>query len=293
MRNVVTKTQVALIGFERSPALFVHVMSGIYTVSANDDSSWLPHGATCRSVVALSKSMLSILAMATVEPIEPPMNVFDIFIQYHDGLANGLIETLRLASIVWLSGLALGTLLGALGARYPKVFGNFFASVAFVLSGVPIIVFLFWLHYPLQAIFNVVIDPFITAALTLSTINIFAVSEVVRRVLRDFPEQYMIAAQVCGMGKLRTLTRIQLPLVFRQALPGLLTTQVTMLQCTLFASLISVNEIFRTAQRINSQIYRPVEIYTSLGILFLIVCLPLNGVALWLRNKYTRDLSER
>ena len=66
-----------------------------------------------------------------------------------------------------------------------------------------------------------------------------------------------------------------------------------MLQCSLFASLISVDEIFRVAQRINATIYRPVEIYSALALLFLAVCLPLNGLALWLRMRFTRDLSEK
>ncbi len=221
------------------------------------------------------------------------MNVFEIFSQYGDALACGLMESLRLALIVWTAGLSIGTLFGALGARFPRLFGMPLAVCAFILSGVPVIVFLFWLHYPVQSMMNVVIDPFITASVTLAIINVFAVSEIVRRVLRDFPEQYMIAAKVCGLGRLQTFTQIQFPLIFRQILPGLLMTQVGMLQATLFASLISVDEIFRTAQRINATVYRPVEIYTSLGILFLIVCLPLNGVAIWLRNKYTRDLSEK
>jgi ABC-type amino acid transport system permease subunit len=128
---------------------------------------------------------------------------------------------------------------------------------------------------------------------TLAIVNVFAVSEIVRGALRDFPKQYLVAAQVCGIDKVRTITDIQLPLILRQILPGLLTTQVAMLQATLFASLISVDEIFRTAQRINASIYKPVEIYTSLGVLFLAVCLPLNGFAIWLRKRYTRDLSER
>ena len=65
-----------------------------------------------------------------------------------------------------------------------------------------------------------------------------------------------------------------------------------MLQTTLFASLISVDVIFRIAQRINAQVYKPVEIYTALAVLFLIVCLPLHGLAHWLRVRYTRDFSE-
>lgn len=221
-----------------------------------------------------------------------PMTVFDIFNQYGAALCAGLLETLRLAAFVWGAGLVIGIALGVLASRYRRLFGWPVAAVAFVLSGIPILVVLFWLHYPLQAILNVVIDPFVTAAITLSVINVFTVSELVRRVLRDFPSQYLVAAQVCGIGKMKTITHIQFPLVLRQVLPGLLMTQVAILQATLFASLISVDEIFRTAQQINASIYRPVEIYTSLGVLFLSVCLPLNGVALWLRNQYTRDLSE-
>ena len=219
--------------------------------------------------------------------------MLEIFSQYGEALLGGLIESLKLAALVWTIGLILGTACGILGAKYPRLFGYPLAGTAFILSGVPVIVFLFWLHYPMQAMLNVVIDPFITASVTLAIVNVFAVSEIVRGALRDFPKQYLVAAQVCGIDKVRTITDIQLPLILRQILPGLLTTQVAMLQATLFASLISVDEIFRTAQRINASIYKPVEIYTSLGVLFLAVCLPLNGFAIWLRKRYTRDLSER
>jgi ABC-type amino acid transport system permease subunit len=78
----------------------------------------------------------------------------------------------------------------------------------------------------------------------------------------------------------------------RQIIPSLLSLQVNMLQLTLFASFISVEEIFRVSQRINALIYKPIEIYTALAILFLIICLPLNGLALWLKKEYTRDISE-
>ena len=153
--------------------------------------------------------------------------------------------------------------------------------------------FLFWLHYPVQAIFQVVIDPFYTAAFTFTVVNIFGVADLVRGALTDFPSQYLTAAQVCGLPPRKTVIRIQLPILLRQILPGLLMLQVTMLHVTLFASLISVEEIFRVAQRINAQIYKPVEIYTALGLFFLMVCVPVNGLALWIKNKYTRNLSDR
>jgi His/Glu/Gln/Arg/opine family amino acid ABC transporter permease subunit len=220
------------------------------------------------------------------------MSVLDILIKYRSAFASGLMTTFQLSLIIWSVGLIVGALLGAMGAKWKLFVGVPSRVISFALSGVPILVFLFWLHYPLQQLLGVVIDPFFTAALTLSIINLFAVADVIRGVLLDFPSQYVIAGRVCGLTPSQILVHIQLPIVLRQTVPILLMIQVNMLQATLFASLISVNEIFRVAQQINAQIYRPVEIYTALGLLFLAVCLPLNGLALWLKAKYTRDYSE-
>jgi ABC-type amino acid transport system permease subunit len=119
------------------------------------------------------------------------------------------------------------------------------------------------------------------------------VADLIRGVLVEFPMQYVLAARATGLSRRQTVASIQLPIVLRQTLPGLLFIQVGMLQATLFASLISVDEIFRIAQRINSEIYRPVPIYTALAVFFLLVCLPLHAVAHVLRSRFTRNLSEK
>jgi len=221
------------------------------------------------------------------------MSVWDILTNYYPAFLNGLAVTLQLCAIIWGSGLVLGGALGLMGNKFPRSVGLPSHGFSFFLGGVPLIVFLFWLHYPVQAMFDVVIDPFYTAAFTLSVVNIFAVADIVRGALHDFPKQYLIAAKVTGLTRQQTIFKIQLPLILREILPPLLLLQVAMLHTSLFASLISVEEIFRVAQRINAQIYRPVEIYTALGVFFLAVCLPINGIALWLKSKYTRNLSEQ
>jgi len=206
---------------------------------------------------------------------------------------QGLLVTLALCLITWVSGIVIGTALGFLGTKYPNEIGTPSKVLSFLLSGIPVLVLLFWLHYPLQEMLGIVVNPFITAAFALSVINIFAIAEIVRTALIEFPNQYIIAGRVCGLNNRTIFKKIQFPIVFRQIIPSILTTQVTMLQLTLFASLISVEEIFRVAQRINATIYKPVEIYSALAIFFLVICLPLNGLALYLKKKYTRNLSEK
>ena len=215
-----------------------------------------------------------------------------IIIDYREAFIQGLIVTIKLCLTIWTFGLVIGGTLGVLETKWSGI-AVVSRSLAFVISGIPVLVFLFWLHYPVQALAGVVINPFYTAALTLTIVNIFAVAGIVRHGISELPTQFIETAIVCGLPRRKILWRIQLPLVLRYIIPPLLQTQVGMLHLTLFASLISVDEIFRMAQRVNAIVYRPVEVYSALGIFFLMVCLPLNGLALYLKGKYSRDISEK
>ena len=221
------------------------------------------------------------------------MSIIEIISTYREGFANGLLTTLKLCLIVWFAGFVVGTLLGILGSKFKLMIGVPSKIISFILSGTPVLVFLFWVHYPLQTMLNIIIDPFYTTAMTISIINIFAVAEIVRNSIAELPQQYIEAAKVYGISSKKRLVKIELPIIFRFVLPSFLILQVNMLHLTLFGSLISVDEIFRTCQRVNAQIYQPIEIYTALGIFFILVCLPLNSLAYWLKIKFSRDLSER
>lgn len=87
------------------------------------------------------------------------MSVFDILVNYHQAFLKGLMVTLQLSALIWGSGIVLGSALGLLGTRFNLSIGMPSRVFSFLLSGVPILVFLFWLHYPIQAMFDVVIDP--------------------------------------------------------------------------------------------------------------------------------------
>ncbi len=220
------------------------------------------------------------------------MNAFEILYKYKGDFIVGLTVTLKLCLLVWGIGLFFGFLIGYTGSKFKLAIGLPSRIISFLLGGIPVLVFLFWLHYPIQYWAGVVIDGFYTAVAALSVINTFLVADIVRNALSNFPSQYTLAGEVCGLDKKTIFRKIQFPIILRQILPSIIFTQVAMLQSTLFASLISVEEIFRVCQRINSSIYKPVEIYSALAILFLLICLPVNGIGYWIKRKYTRDFSE-
>lgn len=219
-------------------------------------------------------------------------DIIGIIIRNKMGFLKGLSVTFQICLFAWLVGTTLGVILGYLNSKN-KALSYFVKTLSFIISGVPVLVFLFWLHYPAQSFLNISVDPFYTATFMLTLLNMIAVSEIVSNGINNLPNQYLEVAKICGINDKDTFFKIQLPLIARHILPSLLTAQVNVLHLSLFASLISVEEIFRVSQRIISIEYKPVEVYTSLGIFFLIVSLPINGFAIYLKQKFNRRLDEK
>ncbi len=214
------------------------------------------------------------------------MEIFKILSEYKEDFLIGLSVTLQMTLIIWIVGIVLGSILGVTGAKYSRMIGLPSKVLTFLLGGVPVLVFLYWLHYPFQSILDIQIDGFYTTILTLSILNIFLVAEQVRNSVKQFPRDYIASAEVCGYSSNEIVKKIQLPYIVRQTLPAIIFIQVVMMHSTLFGSLISVDELFRIASRVNSEIYKPVEVYSTLAIFFLILTLPITGLAYWLRKKY-------
>lgn len=219
------------------------------------------------------------------------MSVFDILINFHAQLLSGLWVTIELFLITSVVGIILGTIFGALGARY-KEFGAVVKVVSFILASIPLLVILFWFYYPFQTILGISFSAFTTAVFALVLINVATIAELIRGVLAEFPKQYITVAQMSDLSPKQIFSKIQFPMIFRQIIPSLLTTQVFVFQATLFASLIAVPEILRVAQNINAMIYKPIEIYTSLAVFFIITLAPINYFAYVLKRRFTRDFSD-
>jgi polar amino acid transport system permease protein len=219
------------------------------------------------------------------------VGILDILRQFGPGLLRGLVVTLKLTLTIWVIGIPSGVVLAIAELQFPRSVGLLGRGLAFVITSIPVIVLLFWFYYPFQTVLGLQFEPFVTAVVTLTLVNSFSVAELIRPAIAAFPQGYVAAAKVAGLRKAVIVRRIQLPFIAREVLPGVLFLQVVMLQATIFASLISLEEIFRITQQINAQIYRPVQVYSALAIFFLAICLPLNLIALLLQRRFRIRLS--
>ena len=196
-------------------------------------------------------------------------------------LFSSVVGTILALLLEWLCGQVEGL------ARWTS------NAVAFCLTAIPALVVLYWFHYPAQALLGIVVPPFFTALLTLTLINTLAIYRIVSDAIKEFPKQYTATGLVCGLLPRQILWHIQIPILIRAIVPRWIDQQVVILHTTLLASFISVEETFRVAQRINSVVYQPVAIYTSMALIFLCSAGSAMYYANFLRKKYQRDFSER
>lgn len=207
-------------------------------------------------------------------------------------LLDGAYVTLALASIVWIVGLGIGGYVTYLALTRLPILKRSLPIVAFIFGSIPVIVPLLWCHYPLQEMLGIVVPPFLTAAAVLSIVNVLIVSTLLLKNFELLPSQYRMAALTLGVPACDIFWKIELPILLRTALPWIVITQMAMLHMTLIASAISVNDLFKVAQRLAIQTFRPVEVFGLVGLFFLVIVLPTNYFAARMHGRFTKELSD-
>ena len=220
------------------------------------------------------------------------MGIWDILYQNKHIFLEGLGVTLSLCFIIFPISVLIGSLLGYYSSKKPKTLGLTIKIFSILVSSTPILVFLFWMHYPFQYLFHLRIDPFNTSVLVISISATFLMFDYVYNAFKTFPIELISTAKVIGLSNAQIAKKIQFPIIFRQLLPQIIVLFSFILQATIFCSFISVGELFKKAQEINADIFKPIELYSIVALFFISICLFINLLSLYFKRKYSYDLNK-
>jgi len=197
----------------------------------------------------------------------------------------GLYVTLSLFSFSWLIGFPISLLFAVMVFLHPstrlyvKVFSVFFAIT-------PLLAVLFWLHYPAQTLLGIVVNPYQTSVFVLTLFVIANATDILVVTMIDVNQRYIDAIKVLGISWQYYLKKALLPVTIFTSIPRLLNLAVTTIHATMFTSLIGVEELFRIIQRLNSQYLKPVELFSIMALGYIVMCLPLYGMAVYIKQRY-------
>lgn len=221
---------------------------------------------------------------------------------YGQTLAEGARVTLELTVISALAGLALGLLFG-IGRTSRRPYFRWPSDIyVWLIRGTPLLVQLLFVYSALPFLLAPIWRPLESAGLppvqdlltpywaafVALAINVGAYNaEVIRAGIQAVPQGQWEAARVIGLSPGATMLYVIIPQALRITIPPLVNNVVALLKDSSLASAITLLELTLAGQRIVSATFRPVEIYTSIALVYLFLTTILTLATGWIERRVT------
>ncbi|WP_425106388.1 amino acid ABC transporter permease [Ancylobacter sp.] len=193
--------------------------------------------------------------------------------------AWGLVVTLEYTVITCVLGLVIGLLIALVQlspVKALRVVGRLFVEF---FRNVPLLVWLLWSYYALPIFAGINISKQAAGILALSLYGGAYYAEILRAGIQSLDHGQADAAKALGMRSWQAMRRIILPQALRQMVPPLAGQTIIQMKNTTLLSVLTVPDLLYQASYVSSFTYRPMEVYTVVGLIFLAVLIPSNYLA--------------
>ncbi len=211
-------------------------------------------------------------------------------------LLEGVLMTLRLAAVSLFFGIIIG-LAAAIAkmspirwlARGVDIFTN-------LLRGLPELLTILILYYGVQNLVNMIfdeyveVDGFTSGVAALSLVFGSYASETFRGAFLAIPAGQVEAAKSFGMTPFMVFRRIQLPQMWRYALPGLGNLWLVLIKDTSLVSVVGLQELMRKTQIATSVTKSPFTFYTVAALIFIAITVISTLFLRWMEKKSRRGV---
>jgi polar amino acid transport system permease protein len=214
---------------------------------------------------------------------------FNVVWQNLDVFFRGAIITVGLTIATCIIGTVLGLLIAILGKSKTKYITIPIRIYVNVTRAVPPLVWLIWFYYCLPIVLGIRLGSFSTAVLALSIGGSPFLAEIIRAGIEAIPKGQYESALALGFQKTKIIFRIILPQAVKIIFPNIVNEYITILKLTSLASIIAVTELVSSANTLISNSYRPLEIYTALALMYVIIVVPIS----YLVKNLERDKTKR
>ncbi len=195
---------------------------------------------------------------------------------------HGLLVTLAYTVTTVLTGLLLGLVTGVLRTTAPRWLTVPLRAYIELFRCTPLLVQLVWVYYAASSAdrrrpfrHHRLLYHAVASTPALSTLKeIFP-----RRHRKPQDSGQWDAGRAIGMGRGKIFRRIVLPQATRVMIPSFINQTVLQLKNTSLVSTVAVGDLLYQGSVITAASYRPLEVYTTVAVLYFAVLFPLTLVA--------------
>ncbi len=191
-----------------------------------------------------------------------------------EGLGKILVAAVQVTIPLTIIGFALAMVIAMIMAmvQYAKVpvLRQIARIYIWIFRGTPLLVQLFLAYYGLPKL-GIVLDAFPCAVVVFALNEGAYCAETMRSALESVSEGQMEAGYCVGMNYLQIMGHVVIPQALRTAFPPLSNSLIAMLKDTSLAAVITVADMFMTAQRIVGRTYEPLWLYSEVALVYLLM----------------------
>lgn len=204
---------------------------------------------------------------------------FGALTPYTGLIAQGLGVTLLFTFTTVLAGLAVGLVAGIARTSGPVWLKVPVVAYIEAFRCTPLLVQLVWIYYALPVLAGVEMTPVTACFITLTLYAGSFYAEVFRGGIEAVDKGQWEASKALGMRRGRIFRRIVLPQAVRIMIPSFINQTVMQLKNTSLVSTIAVGDLLYQGSVITAAIYRPLEVYTVVALIYFAVLYPLTLAA--------------
>lgn len=189
---------------------------------------------------------------------------------------KAMFVTLGITLAAFAVALVVGLILALL--RRSKIKAVAYVTYAFIefVRGTPVLVQLFFVYFawPMVPVIGFEMSAMTAGIATLGIHYSTYLSEIYRSGIEAVDQGQWEASTALNFSKAKTWSRIILPQAIPPVIPMLGNYLIVLFKETPLLMAISVNEMLLTARNLGSQVFSFVEVYTIVGLLFLLLSYP-------------------
>ncbi|MGD1974951.1 MAG: amino acid ABC transporter permease [Desulfobacterales bacterium] len=201
-------------------------------------------------------------------------------------LLKGLFLTLKMSLIIIIVGAFFGILIGIMRNSKSKALKMLALIYIEIIRGTPLLVVLFVVYFGVPLLIGKNLSAAIAAIIGFIIFIGAYIAEDVRSGLNSIPKGQIEAGFASGLNNRQVLFCIILPQAIRRMIPTFFNQFVRLTKFTSVASIIGVIELTGATNIINAREFIPIEIYTTLAIIYFMVCYSLSCIGRFLNKSF-------
>jgi His/Glu/Gln/Arg/opine family amino acid ABC transporter permease subunit len=189
--------------------------------------------------------------------------------------AHGLLTALEVAGLAIVISVVVGLLLAMARMGKPPLswVAAFYINVC---RGLPVLVTSLWVYFSLSLVLGINFTVFEAGVICLVLLYGAFIAEIYRAALEAIPRGQREAGMALGMNPVRVFVQIVLPQATKIAIPNIGSMLIGMVKDTSVLTVIGLTELLRVGQNLNSVTFQYFVIFTSIGIIYVVVAFALD-----------------